>query len=347
VGRLIQTAGKRKGLPYREGDWFAVPLRDGDWAVGIVARKKPRARIVLGYFFGPRRKTLPCLDDLSRLTAAEADWISIFSANGIVRGDWPVIGQHPAWDRTAWPMPAFGYRLPLVDLCVRREYPDDDPQALFVRQTPISPEECARLPEDGTSFVGAVEIRLTLLFPKAGPPPYREGDWFALPLPEGGWVLGRIARVPPAGTTLFGYLFGPRRAEPPTLADAVGLTPDDAIHYDRFSDLDLRSIRKDRCPILGQDGDWDRSQWPVPPFAEFDRTTKQWSLVRCDDDDPGGVVERLLLLGEQRGDLPMHNPTSLDGIARTLDVRREREERQMRHQKRRPAHQSRYGRLKH
>ncbi len=61
-----------KKLPYREGDWFAVPLQDGDYAVGLVARCPRGGKVFLGYFFGPRRKRMPNLKDLQGLTAEDA-----------------------------------------------------------------------------------------------------------------------------------------------------------------------------------------------------------------------------------------------------------------------------------
>src|SRR5687768_5375020 len=86
---------RRGRLPYKEGDWFAVPLRDGGWAVGRVARMPPppkRGIHLLGYFFGPRRDRVPALDDVADLAPEAAISIERFSDLGLVRGTWPVLG---------------------------------------------------------------------------------------------------------------------------------------------------------------------------------------------------------------------------------------------------------------
>ena len=51
---------------------------------------------------------------------------------------------------------------------------------------------------------------------------YEEGDWFAVPLQNGGYSLGLVARADGEGGVL-GYFFGPRREQLPTKADTQGL----------------------------------------------------------------------------------------------------------------------------
>lgn len=57
---------------------------------------------------------------------------------------------------------------------------------------------------------------------------YREGDWFALPLREGGFAVGVIARANPEAA-LLGYFFGPRRGEVPSLGELSDLRAGDAV----------------------------------------------------------------------------------------------------------------------
>jgi hypothetical protein len=94
---------------YRESDWFAVPLRGGGYAAGIIARAMPRKEdVLLGYFFGPRRDTIPTLDELSARSASDAALVERFGDLGILDGTWPLVGHTDRWNRGAWPTPAFG-----------------------------------------------------------------------------------------------------------------------------------------------------------------------------------------------------------------------------------------------
>ena len=148
---------------YNEGDWFAVPLRDGGFASGIIARAMPQKEgIVLGYFFGPRHKEVPGLDEFADLSASEALLVERFGDLGIINGTWPLLGRVDGWDRTAWPTPAFGRFEELTGRALRVIYDDADPGRL-VREHQIDTGELAGLPRDGLSGAGAVETVLARL----------------------------------------------------------------------------------------------------------------------------------------------------------------------------------------
>lgn len=74
-----------KRLPYREGTWFALPLRKGGYAVGVVARMAPRGRIILAYFFGPKRNQIPSTYKPSgkRCYQMQTSWRSRFDKWGM------------------------------------------------------------------------------------------------------------------------------------------------------------------------------------------------------------------------------------------------------------------------
>ena len=154
--------GRKPGLPYREGDWFAVPLRDGGYAVGVVARAAPGGRVLLGYFFGPRRDHTPTLDELGSLNAADALLVAQFGDLGLIEASWPIIGRFDVWNRKAWPMPRFA-RADAVSGQVRLvEYAEDNPNEELAVTTP-PPGMSEQHPKDGLLGAGAVELRLTKL----------------------------------------------------------------------------------------------------------------------------------------------------------------------------------------
>jgi hypothetical protein len=115
---------------------------------------------------------------------------------------------------------------------------------------------------------------------------YRVGDWFAVPLREGGFAVGVVARANPQGV-LLGYFFGPRCEEVPTLKDVRGLKPHAAILVGMFGDLGLM---QSKWPIIGRLDDWDRGEWPMPVFIRYEELTGRSFRVFYHDDDPNKVV---------------------------------------------------------
>jgi Immunity protein 26/Regulator of ribonuclease activity B len=158
----IVTAKRR----YKEGDWFAVPLRNGGYAAGFVARAPVSGHILLGYFFGPRRSTMPRLTDLTSLCASDAVLVARFYDTSLEDGSWKVLGWVAPWDRQQWPMVDWGRQQGNIYLRVR--YPDDNPNGLPIEQ-PIPYDQFTRLPADTLCGAGAVEIDLSRLLPGGDP----------------------------------------------------------------------------------------------------------------------------------------------------------------------------------
>jgi hypothetical protein len=147
-------------LPYREGTWFGVPLRQGGFAVGLVARATAKGRVILCYFFGPRRTAVPALSELERLKPSDAIWVARVGDLALIRGQWPIIGQTESWKRCEWPLPAFVRRDPLSGKAWRVFHSDTDP-SLIDREEPETYE--SSLENDGVYGAGAVELVLTKL----------------------------------------------------------------------------------------------------------------------------------------------------------------------------------------
>lgn len=116
---------------------------------------------------------------------------------------------------------------------------------------------------------------------------YQEGSTFLVPLKDGGFARGVVARVAPKGKIAFGYFFAPRL---PTSegVDFDAIKPEDASLTIFFGDLGLI---KGHWPIVGKMAGWDRAQWPLQDTVRRDPLGKlRPMLVRYDDSDPSKVL---------------------------------------------------------
>ncbi len=95
---------------------------------------------------------------------------------------------------------------------------------------------------------------------------YPEGTWFAVPLRDGGFCRGLMARTDGEGRA-FGYFFGPKMTTIEELANISGLHPSDAILVGRFGDLGLLN---GEWKVIEKDAQFDRTAWPIPPFIRVD-----------------------------------------------------------------------------
>src|SRR5205814_817557 len=96
---------------------------------------------------------------------------------------------------------------------------------------------------------------------------YEEGMVFAIPLKEGGYSLGVVARIARNGGLLLAYLFGPVRQRVPSLSEVEALSPENAAKVWRIGDTQLV---KGKWPVIGILPSWKREKWPVPLFVEVD-----------------------------------------------------------------------------
>jgi len=109
---------------YGEGGWFAVPLpKDAGFVPGLIARTEPRPDgLLLCYFFAPTGTAELTLGQLRELTAADARLVQRLDG---LAPKWPLLGRAEAWDRSAWPVPAFGRLDKKTGQSVRDIYDDD------------------------------------------------------------------------------------------------------------------------------------------------------------------------------------------------------------------------------
>jgi hypothetical protein len=103
----------------------------------------------------------------------------------------------------------------------------------------------------------------------------REGNLFCAPLPSGGLCVGLAARV--KAPTVVAYVFGPRLQRLPQLDSAVGLT---SFRPTLVAMVAWRKLRSGEWPVLGNLEPWDRTAWPIPPFAAIDSVNPEWADIR-------------------------------------------------------------------
>ena len=128
--------------------------------MGVVARAAPKGKIILAYLFGPQRTDVPTLGQVEGLKAEGAVLRIMVGDLGLIRGEWPLIGESKSWQRAEWPMPLFIRREPLG--CGRAwlvHYADDDPSRRLAEE-PISPQSTG-LGRESLFGAGAAEAILS------------------------------------------------------------------------------------------------------------------------------------------------------------------------------------------
>jgi hypothetical protein len=110
---------------------------------------------------------------------------------------------------------------------------------------------------------------------------YGEGDWFAVPLDGGGYCVGVIARAPKDGKVLFGYFFGPKLREMPSLNHMSRFSPEKSVLITMFGDY---SLYHGEWPVLGAQPHWSRASWRMPYFSRVDENGKAVKVEYSEDD---------------------------------------------------------------
>jgi hypothetical protein len=110
--------------------------------------------------------------------------------------------------------------------------------------------------------------------------PYNEGTWFSVPLRNGSFTIGVVARTTNEGKVILCYFFGPARPYIPKYDEIKSLKPSNAICVVRVGDL---SLLKGEWPIISHSTSWKRSDWVMPPFVRRDDLShKAWRVCYSD-----------------------------------------------------------------
>src|SRR5262249_40155839 len=109
---MAKAGGQELKKVATEGLLVAVPATDGvGYLVGLVARAEKSRSLgaaILLYFFPPRLRRVPRLDDVPVLHRDAAISVVRAGVRRIVEGAWPIVGTLQGFQRSDWPIPSFG-----------------------------------------------------------------------------------------------------------------------------------------------------------------------------------------------------------------------------------------------
>lgn len=132
--------------------------------------------------------------------------------------------------------------------------------------------------------------------------PYREGDWFLVPVSTKEYATGVIARVSPTQRgVLLGYFFFDLISAAPPLDQLCNRTAGDANLVLVFGHLGLST---GTWPIIGRCENWQANSWPMPTFVRQDLLTGKRLEVWLDEMDPGRTIGTRQMAADDRRDLP-------------------------------------------
>lgn len=119
---------------------------------------------------------------------------------------------------------------------------------------------------------------------------YSEGDCFLVPLRDGDYARGIVARRSNEGI-LFGYFFPPRITSVSEARVDNTMIPENAILCGQFGDLGLL---KRKWVLFASMRPWTRDHWPMPPFLRIDESSGHATLVYYDEDTLSSIREEVV-----------------------------------------------------
>jgi hypothetical protein len=165
---------------------------------------------------------------------------------------------------------------------------------------------------------------------------YAEGQWFAVPLKDGGYALGIIVRGSSKTRGGLGYFFGPRYPDVPDEDETWRKQPADAVLVAWFLD---DGISWGQWPLIPSTRPFRREEWPVPAFWRFEpgNLGKGWVVAYRQDDDGSKIPEQQTYVDAKRaGRLPDDRVDSFAGIESRLETIFSDQERSLKKARRKP-----------
>lgn len=122
---------------------------------------------------------------------------------------------------------------------------------------------------------------------------YAEGDCFSVPLREGSFALGVIARMNSKGV-VFGYFFGPK-VDDVGLLDPTSIELDSHVLMGQFGDL---GFLKGDWKVVGKVADWSRDTWVMPPCLRWESGESKAMLCTYDENSLKAIAEKEVLVSD-------------------------------------------------
>lgn len=145
-GVTSDASSRRRGRLV-EGSCYAIPLPGSGFAIGVLTHMI-RGKVPFGYFFGPRRMSVPGPEDIVALTPEAAVLQAKFGRTEIDSNHWPLIGSIPKWDPVAWPTPPHTSGLAGHGMVWRVDYDRAAPKDKEVRLAKVAQTQATGLPSD-------------------------------------------------------------------------------------------------------------------------------------------------------------------------------------------------------
>ena len=123
---------------------------------------------------------------------------------------------------------------------------------------------------------------------------YSEGDCISIPLREGGYARGVIARMSGNGI-IFGYFFGPFIAKENDLIVDESLVPGLEIIKGQFGDLGLLERE---WKVIGHLKGWSREKWSMPKFLRWEEGETAGVLCTYDEESLDIVSEQSISISD-------------------------------------------------
>lgn len=120
-----------------------------------------------------------------------------------------------------------------------------------------------------------------------------------VPLENGGFAPGLVARHAPRSGAILGYFFGPRLSSIDNFSfDCI--IHENSVYCKIFGDIGLI---ENRWPIIGQLPEWNRNEWTMPIFIKRKYYPNNRSvLVYYDENNPDNWIRDEIIEGDR--DLP-------------------------------------------
>jgi len=150
-----------------EGEIVGIPATDGHgYLIGVVARAENSHSLgaaILVYIFGPRRGTVPKLENVGKLDPKDALSIVRTGVRRIIEGRWPAIGILDTFNKADWPIPIFGgVSLSAPGFAWLARYSEDRIGMGAPREEwKVAPDEARRYPADAANGVDVAAFDAT------------------------------------------------------------------------------------------------------------------------------------------------------------------------------------------